>query len=106
MNRKQGIEITLSLIRSDSLSINLFKNEFGSRDRVVFVVKKIVPPTFNLIHWLLPCFVNKFGLFIEVKLTVAIISCLLNQSTLKNYKFLIFFYFLLKKNDRSNSVYI
>lgn len=48
------------------------KKEFGSRESVVFVVKKQVPPTFNRTHWLLPCFVIMFGLLRGFKLTVDI----------------------------------
>lgn len=63
---------TLSDIRSLSW-MRRAKKEFGSRDSVVLVVRKQVPPTFNFTHWLLPCFCNIFGLFRGFKFTVDII---------------------------------
>lgn len=41
-------------MRSESSLHNLYKNEFGSLDSVVFVVRKHVPPTFSFTHCLLP----------------------------------------------------
>lgn len=38
-------------MRSLSSWISRDRNEFGSRDSVVLVVRKQVPPTFSLIHW-------------------------------------------------------
>lgn len=37
-------------MRSDSSEHSLHKKELGSRHNVVFVVRKQVPPTFNLTH--------------------------------------------------------
>lgn len=72
--RKKGeIETpTWSDIRSLSW-MRRARNEFGSRDRVVFVVRKQVPPTFSFTHWLLPCLDSTFGLFFGFKFTVDII---------------------------------
>ena len=39
-----------------------YRNEFGSLDRVVFAVKKYVPPTFSLTHW----FLQRFGTLFSV----------------------------------------
>lgn len=63
---------TLSDIRSPSC-MRRARNEFGSRDSVVLVVRKQVPPTFKRTHWLLPCRTSKLGLFRGFKLTVDIV---------------------------------
>lgn len=70
-NDKRICQHTLSDIRSLSW-MRRAKKEFGSRERVVLVVKKQVPPTFSRTHWLLPCFVSIFGLFLGFKFTVDI----------------------------------
>lgn len=72
-------KLTLSDMRSLSSKIRRDRNEFGSRDNVVFVVRKHVPPTFSFTHCLLSCFTNKFGLFFGFeKLTVAIFIIFIN----------------------------
>lgn len=44
------LKLTMSEIRSDSSEHSLHKKELGSRHNVVLVVRKQVPPTFNLTH--------------------------------------------------------
>ena len=46
-------KLTLSVFKSGSSWINLYRKDFGSLDRVVLVVMNTVPPTFNLIQSLL-----------------------------------------------------
>lgn len=46
-------KLTLSDMRSESSWHNRQRKEFGSRVRVVLAVRKYVPPTFSLTHWLL-----------------------------------------------------
>ena len=44
------LTLTLSVGNSGSSMISRARNDLGSLDSVVFVVKKCVPPTFNLIQ--------------------------------------------------------
>ena len=74
-------KFTLSDISSLSCTRRA-KNEFGSRDNVVLVVRKQVPPTLRRTHWLLPCFVSK-GLFRGFKLTVVILFVLFHTLDLR-----------------------
>lgn len=68
-----GAKLTRSDIKSQSSCINRDRNEFGSRESVVFVVKKYWPPTFNFTQFSVPCFFRTLGLLRVFILTVVIL---------------------------------
>lgn len=68
-----GAKLTRSDIKSQSSCINRDRNEFGSRESVVFVVKKYWPPTFNFTQFSVPCFFRTLGLLLRVFILTVVI---------------------------------